>query len=100
MAERTSIFHLSRERREAGLALSLDMDDRVCQDEEQLHLWYVSSASEPGTWHTVDTRTGECDCKASQYRGYCRHAARIWWEVDRQRKEESTHTASQSALVA
>ena len=95
-----TVFELSRERREAGLALSIDHDDRVCQDDERLHIWYVTSASEEDKWHTVDTQATSCTCKAFEYRGYCRHLCRIWWEVDRQRKEESTHTASQSALVA
>lgn len=95
-----TIFELSPERRAKGLDLSFDMDDRVCQDEERLNIWYISSASEPDTWHTVDTQRITCDCKAFQYRGYCRHLCRAYYEADRQRKEEKQHAASQSALVA
>jgi len=33
----------------------------------------VESRKEPGTWHTVDPETGECDCKGFGFRGHCRH---------------------------
>jgi len=79
------VLWLTVERRNALLAKSLELGDKVRRDRRNPNVWLVSSATHPNVWYRATECS--CGCKGYQHYGVCRHMVRVSFELHQLRKK-------------